>query len=175
MEQEHAETNAKRRAKLRPMQLDDVDQVYTIDAQSFNLPWTKKSYIFELTENHASASWVAEVVDETGKPQVVGMIVTWFIIDEVHIATIAVHPEYRHQGIGRRLLAHAILHSAYKGANVAMLEVRHTNLNAQSLYQQFGFKVVGVRKNYYKDNNEDAFMMNLDPIVVEAVQRLEEP
>jgi len=166
---------AKPQVKLRQMTLDDVEQVYAIDAQSFNLPWTKKSYIFELTENHAAASWVAEVVDDKGKPQVVGMVVTWFIIDEVHIATIAVHPEYRHQGIGRRLLAHAILHSAYKGANCAMLEVRRTNFKAQSLYQQFGFKVVGVRKNYYKDNNEDAFLMNLDPIVVEVVQRLEEP
>ena len=102
-----------------------------------------------------------------------GMIATWFIIDEVHVANIAVHPDYRRLGIGRKLLAHALLHSAYKGANTAMLEVRRSNQGAQALYAQFGFTEVGVRVHYYRDNNEDALLMNLEPIDVEKIQALE--
>jgi [ribosomal protein S18]-alanine N-acetyltransferase len=167
--------SAKIGVRIRPMQPEDVDQVYAIDVLSFSLPWTKRSYLFELTENYTAASWVAEVISETSQPKIVGMVVTWFIIDELHIATIAVHPDHRKQGIGRRLLAHAILHSSYKGANFVMLEVRRSNHTAQALYERFGFKVIGVRKNYYSDNNEDALLMNLDPIDVELIRQLEGP
>jgi ribosomal-protein-alanine N-acetyltransferase len=163
----------KPRVQLRPMRLEDIEQVCAIDVLSFSIPWTEGSYRFDLTENPAAALWVAEVVVEEGKARLVGMIATWFIIDEVHIATIAVHPDYRRLGIGRRLLAHALLHSAYKGANMAMLEVRRSNLGAQALYEQFGFTVVGVRTRYYRDNNEDALLMNLQPIDVEKTQGLE--
>ena len=155
------------------MRLEDVEQVYAIDVLSFSLPWTERSYRFDLTENPAAALWVAEVVAEAGPPRLVGVIATWFIIDEVHIATLAVHPDYRRLGIGRKLLAHALLHSAYKGANTAMLEVRRTNLGAQVLYQQFGFIEVGVRPHYYVDNQEDALLMTLQPIDVEKIQGLE--
>jgi ribosomal-protein-alanine N-acetyltransferase len=159
--------------QLRPMRLEDIEQVCAIDVLSLSMPWTERSYRFDLTENPAAALWVAEVVEEEGKPRLVGMIATWFIIDEVHIATIAVHPDYRRLGIGCKLLAHALLHSAYKGANTAMLEVRCSNLGAQALYQQFGFTVVGVRARYYRDNDEDALLMNLQPIDVEKTQGLE--
>ena len=159
---------------LRPMCLEDVPQVYAIDALSFSMPWTERSYRFELTENPAASLWVAEVTSAKGDSRLVGMIASWFIIDEVHIATLAVHPDYRRYGIGRKLLAHAILHSAYKGANTAMLEVRRSNLGAQALYRQFGFTVVGVRVRYYQDNNEDALLMNLEPIDVEKIQQLKD-
>ena len=161
------------RVYLRPMRMEDVEQVYAIDVLSFAMPWTERSYRFELTENPAAGLWVAEVMDETGSPHLVGIIATWFIIDEVHVANIAVHPDYRRLGIGRKLLAHALLHSAYKGANTAMLEVRRTNLGAQGLYKKFGFVEVGVRVHYYSDNNEDALLMNLEPIDVDIIRGLE--
>jgi ribosomal-protein-alanine N-acetyltransferase len=163
----------KTRVQLRPMHLEDIEQVCAIDVLSFSLPWTERSYHFDLTENPAAALWVAEVVEGEDKPRLVGMIATWFIIDEVHVATIAIHPDYRRLGIGRMLLAHALLHSAYKGANTAMLEVRRSNLGAQALYQRFDFTVVGVRARYYTDNNEDALLLNLQPIDVEKIQGLE--
>src|SRR5512137_1282858 len=93
---------------LRPMELKDVEQVYAIDVQSFSLPWSERSYRFELTENPTSHPWVAETVDSRGQLQVVGMIVVWIILDEAHIATIAAHPAFRRRGIGRRLLARAL-------------------------------------------------------------------
>jgi ribosomal-protein-alanine N-acetyltransferase len=159
------------RIHIRPMRIEDIDQVYAIDVMSFSMPWSVKSYRFELTENPTAALWVAEIEPFQRNSKIVGMIATWFIIDEVHIATIAVHPDYRRKGIGRQLLAHAILRSAGKGAKKAMLEVRRNNLGAQKLYRKFGFAVIGMRPHYYQDNNEDALLMNLDPIDTESLRQ----
>ena len=147
---------------LRPMEMKDVEQVYAIDVQSFSLPWSERSYRFELTENPTSHPWVAETVDPRGQLQVVGMIVVWIILDEAHIATIAAHPAFRRRGIGRRLLARALEDAAGRGAIKAYLEVRRSNLGAQKLYEQFGFSITGVRPRYYLDTQEDALLMTLE-------------
>ena len=147
---------------LRPMELKDVEQVYAIDVQSFSLPWSERSYRFELTENPTSYPWVAEMVDSRGQLQVVGMIVVWIVLDEAHIATIAAHPAFRRQGIGRRLLARALEDAAARGAIKAYLEVRRSNLGAQRLYEQFGFTITGIRPRYYLDTQEDALLMTLE-------------
>lgn len=158
------------RFSFRPMALADVAQVREIDVRSFSMPWTERSYRFELTENQHSVVWVAEVENSTG-PQVVGMIVTWVILDEAHIATIAIDPEYRGKGLGRRLLAIGLRAAYQRGARLSYLEVRRGNLVAQALYQQFGFHVVGERPRYYQDNNEDALLMTLDQIDPQALER----
>ena len=155
------------------MVLEDIEQVIAIDTISFSMPWSRKSYRFELTENPTAALWVAESNLSGDQGRIVGMIATWFVINEVHIATIAVHPDYRRQGIGARLLARGILHSAEKGATVAMLEVRRTNLGAQALYRWFGFTVVGFRPRYYHDNNEDALLMNLHPLSIDFLRQID--
>ncbi len=147
---------------LRPMELKDVEQVYAIDVQSFSLPWSERSYRFELTENPTSRPWVAEVVNGRGQLQVVGMIVVWIILDEAHIATVATHPAFRRQGVARRLLVTALEDAASRGAIKAYLEVRRSNLGAQKLYEQFGFVVTGVRPRYYLDTQEDALLMTLE-------------
>jgi len=151
---------------LRPMELQDVEQVYAIDVQSFTLPWSERSYRFELTENTTSHPWVAEVVDAKGTRQVAGMVVSWFIVDEIHIATIATHPGFRRMGIARRLLAQCLADGAALGAKKAFLEVRRSNLAAQALYEEFGFVVTGVRPRYYLDTQEDALLMTLEPIKI---------
>ena len=151
---------------LRPMELHDVEQVYAIDVKSFTLPWSERSYRFELTENNTSRPWVAEVVDARGTRQVAGMVVSWFIVDEIHIATIATLPEFRRMGIGRRLLAQCLADGAALGAKKAFLEVRRSNLAAQALYEKFGFVVTGVRPRYYLDTQEDALLMTLEPIKI---------
>jgi ribosomal-protein-alanine N-acetyltransferase len=84
------------------------------------------------------------------------------ILDEAHIATLAVHPDYRNRGIATRLIESVLLEAEEKGARKAMLEVRTSNQAAQSLYQKFGFQVVHRRRKYYIDNKEDALLMNLD-------------
>ncbi|HNT23729.1 MAG TPA: ribosomal protein S18-alanine N-acetyltransferase [Anaerolineales bacterium] len=142
----------------RPMRLEDIDAVHAIDQQSFSLPWPRRSYLFEVTENPSARPWVAEL-EPPAPPAIVGMVVTWLIMDEAHIATIAVHPEYRGRGIGRRLLAAVLFDCYVDGARSATLEVRVSNQVAQQMYTRFGFEEVGRRAHYYHDNNEDAVIM----------------
>ena len=144
-------------ALIRRMTLQDVPAVHEIDVLSFSLPWPERSFRFELTENPVARGWLAEVDD-----RVAAMLVLWFIIDEAHVATIAVHPDYRRQGIGEQILLGALRSVRTEGAERAFLEVRAGNLAAQAMYKKYGFVIAGVRRGYYKDNNEDALLMNLE-------------
>lgn len=152
------------RVRFRPMRLEDVEPVYAIDVLSFSLPWSERAYRYEVTENQNSRSWVVEALNAQGQARIVGMLVAWLVLDEAHIATIAVHSDFRRMGLGRRLLALALLDAAERGALQALLEVRRGNLGAQQLYRQFGFEVVGMRPRYYVDNQEDALLMTLAAI-----------
>ncbi|MFO3796388.1 MAG: ribosomal protein S18-alanine N-acetyltransferase [Anaerolineales bacterium] len=141
---------------IRPMLLEDLEAVIAIERLSFPLPWSERAYRYELSENAAARLWVAE---KEGK--VIGMLVLWLILDEAHIATLAVHPDHRQQGIARQLLLRALQAAWEDGARQAFLEVRKSNLAAQHLYQQLGFEINGLRPRYYRDNNEDALLMTL--------------
>lgn len=149
---------------IRKMTVEDVPAVVDLDQKSFSLPWPERSFRFELTDNPASRCWVAEV-----DGSVVAMIVVWLIVDEAHVATIATHPDYRRQGIARRLLAHALRHMIQDGARSSFLEVRESNLIAQDMYRKFGYEISGRRRRYYRDNDEDAILMSLDSLDVERL------
>lgn len=148
----------------RPMILEDIPRVREIDQLSFSLPWPEKSYHFELTENPSSLALVAEVVQEDCEPFIIGMSVVWIISTEAHIATIAIHPDYRGNGYGKKLLTETLRQSIQRGAQIATLEVREYNLTAQELYRSFGFTIVNRRPHYYHDNNEDALLMTVEPM-----------
>jgi ribosomal-protein-alanine N-acetyltransferase len=141
---------------IRRMTVEDVPAIHTIDVLSFSLPWPERSLHFEVTDNPAARAWVVELGG-----QVVGMMVLWQIIDEAHIATLAIHPDYRERGLAKQLLVHALRAAYLEGGRTALLEVREGNQAAQAMYQKFGFEVVGRRKRYYKDNGEDAILMKL--------------
>ena len=149
---------------IRKMTVDDVPAVVQLDQKSFSLPWPERSFRFELTDNPASRCWVAEL-----DGNVVAMIVIWLIVDEAHVATIATDPEYRRQGIGKRLLAHALRDMIRDGARSSFLEVRESNVAAQEMYQKFGYEIMGRRRRYYRDNDEDAILMNLDALDAERL------
>lgn len=146
---------------IRRMNLNDIDRVHHIDQLSFTMPWPISSYRYELNENLAALLHVAETTSENGTEIVVGMIVAWLIIDETHIATIAVHPNYRRQGIGKKLLVASLEEAIGRGARLATLEVREGNQAAIQLYNQFGFVVEGRRPRYYHDTHEDAIIMTV--------------
>jgi ribosomal-protein-alanine N-acetyltransferase len=110
-----------------------------------------------------SRAWVVDLYQEEGKPLIASMIM-WLILNESHIATIALDEKYRQHGIGKVLLAHALLAAQDEGAECSLLEVRRSNTAALALYRSSGFYEVGVRKHYYSDNREDALLMNLDEI-----------
>jgi ribosomal-protein-alanine N-acetyltransferase len=143
----------------RRMTLEDVPVVHEIDLLSFSLPWPERSFRFEISENPVARGWVAET-----DGHIVAMLVLWRIIDEAHIATIATHPDFRRQGIGERLMIEALLRAREEGARHAFLEVRAGNLAAQTLYNKYGFITTGVRPRYYKDNDEDAILMDLEDL-----------
>jgi ribosomal-protein-alanine N-acetyltransferase len=148
---------------IRRMRLEDISAVVEIDRSSFSMPWTERTYRYEMLENPHAAAWVAENTSYE-QPVVVGMIVAWLVVDEVHIGTIAVDARFRRLGIAKRLLATSLVDMAKRGGQAALLEVRRGNLSAQDLYEQFGFEVVGERKRYYQDNGEDALLMTLSPL-----------
>ena len=146
---------------FRSMQLQDVERVMQIDQLSFTMPWPKSSFRFELEENDASRCWVAEVQFDKGESDIIGIAVVWQLVDQAHIATIAIHPEYRQMGIGTDFLFYILEKAQSEGMLSATLEVRETNLAAQSLYRKFGFQVTGRRRRYYHDTQEDALIMTM--------------
>ena len=146
---------------FRLMKIDDIPAVMQIDRLSFPVPWTERNYRYELTENHASRMMVCEEVLPNGRPVIMGYIGSWLIVDEVHISTLAVHPSFRQQRIAEMLLRTLLTYTAREGGSLATLEVRCSNQAALGLYKKLGFEVVGVRRGYYRDNREDAFLMTL--------------
>ena len=92
-------------------------------------------------------------------PRIVGFAGMWTVFDEAHITTIGVEPEHRGHGLGELLLVALADEAVRRGAEWLTLEVRVSNEPAQGLYHKYGFSVQGVRKRYYSDNNEDAYIM----------------
>ncbi len=139
---------------IEKMDLDCVDDVLVIENLSFPVPWSRAAFVQELKGNRL-ARYVAAKADG----RVVGYAGMWMVIDEAHITNIAVHPEYRGQGIGSKLLERLIEIALEEGVDNMTLEVRVSNEIAQGLYKKYGFSVMGIRKEYYLDNREDAFIM----------------
>ena len=122
---------------IRKMTAADLDQVVAIDQVSFSLPWPASSFKYELNQSQTSRCWVAEYPAGEPEARVIGMAVVWMIIDELHIATIAVLPEYRQMRVGQKLLGVILKDGVTQGAVNAFLEVRETNQAARAMYQKF--------------------------------------
>ena len=155
------------------MEFDDLPAVIELDQRSFALPWPVSSFRFELESNAVSRCWVAEIDRVDSPPLLVAMVVIWLIVDEAHVATLAVHPDYRRQKIAQRLLAFTLVDAYHAGAVRSLLEVRRGNEAAISMYKRFGYRETGIRKKYYKDNSEDAVLMDLDPLDLDGLLSLE--
>jgi ribosomal-protein-alanine N-acetyltransferase len=143
--------------EMRRMKLEDVAEVVEIDRSSFALPWTERSFRYEIQENAAARCWVTTV-----DGHVASMLVLWIIVDEAHIATIATHPHLRRRSFAKRMLVEALRSARDEGARSALLEVRARHVVAQKIYCDIGFVEVGRRPMYYRDNGEDAVLMTLE-------------
>jgi ribosomal-protein-alanine N-acetyltransferase len=155
------ESGEKDALTVRRMTEEDVVSAAEIDRLSFSLPWSEYAFRHEVTGNENARAWVAEENTTSGQQKVIGVVVVWLVLDEAHIGTIAIHPDHRRGGVGRRLMEHALAEAAAEGASLVYLEVRRSNLPAIHMYQQMGFEIVGERKKYYQDNGEDALLMTL--------------
>ncbi len=140
--------------------LEDLPAVIQIDRMSFSLPWPEQTYHYEVTANPSARCLVAETDDR----KIAAMIISWIIVDELHIATFATHCDYRRKGVGSRLLTEALRDGRQMGMRRAFLEVRAGNEAAQAMYRKFGFEVTGRRAKYYRDNDEDAILMTLESL-----------
>ncbi|CAM3296722.1 ribosomal protein S18-alanine N-acetyltransferase [Filibacter tadaridae] len=138
----------------RRMVREDIPWVVSIEQESFATPWTAEVFEHEMTGNEY-ANYVVAVYDE----EVIGHCGMWIILDECHITNVAVRLHMRGKGIGEQLMREAIALCKKMDVRVMTLEVRMTNVIAQSLYRKLGFKDGGIRKNYYTDNHEDGLVM----------------
>ena len=135
------------------MKEEDIDAILDISSLSFSVCWSKDSYIQELT--NPIARYLVAKIDN----KVIGFVGTWIVLDESHITNIAVHPNYRKQGIASKLLEKFLTYCQSQGCVAYTLEVRSGNKAAKALYEKYNFKQDGVRKGYYEDNKEDAIIM----------------
>ena len=147
------------RLRIEPMTLDDLPAVHDIERASFSTPWPDDAYRAEIQTNRLATYLVAR----SGET-LVGFAGIWLMVDEAHITTFAVHPAWRRQGIGERLLLTLLDVSLARHAREATLEVRLSNVAARRLYEKYGFRPVGLRPRYYSDNGEDALIMTTDPL-----------
>jgi len=139
--------------KIRPMRLQDLTNVLEIEHEVFAEPWSRLSFEAELEKDYARCA-----VLQIGT-SVVGFTICWEIVDELHIANVAVSPSHQRKGLAETLVCDALKRAAH--CAVAVLEVRRSNHAARALYVKLGFKETGVRKNYYASEGEDAILMEL--------------
>ncbi len=135
--------------KMKPIHLSAV---LAIEKKSFPQPWSLSLFMSEFT-NRLATYLILRM-----KRKVIGYIGYWYLFEEAHITTFAIHPDYRRQGLGKQLLKHALNLILNQGCQEVFLEVRISNFPAQNLYHSLGFTSVGIRKKYYSDG-EDAIIM----------------
>ncbi|NLC11802.1 MAG: ribosomal protein S18-alanine N-acetyltransferase [Firmicutes bacterium] len=130
----------------------DLPQLMVIENSVFVSPWSIFTFLEELRHNRLAHYYCVRF-----QGQLVAYGGAWVVLDEIHITTIAIHPCYQGQGIGSLLLKKFFELARELKAKEITLEVRETNMPARHLYEKFGFKVMGARKNYYGD--ESALIM----------------
>lgn len=169
---------------LAPMAIEDVPTVTTVEQLVFSLPWSATAFTYELRHNPSAtylvlrySPWIYTpparqylpkamqhwIKPPNNDPSLLGYGGYWMMLEEAHICTLALRDEWRGRGLGEALLAALIESALGRQAEIVTLEVRISNLRAQSLYRKYGFEIVGMRKRYYSDNGEDAHIMSTPP------------
>ncbi|MBI1908791.1 MAG: ribosomal protein S18-alanine N-acetyltransferase [Deltaproteobacteria bacterium] len=134
----------------------DLSQVILIEKDSFALPYSESLFQMELNLS------IAHLYAAKQGERIVGYIDFWHVTDEIHLINTAVHPGDRRRGIGSLLISFLIDYAKRVKARQIYLDVRRSNAPAIGLYKKFGFDQVGLRKGYYRDNNEDALVMGFN-------------
>ncbi|MGI6452172.1 MAG: ribosomal protein S18-alanine N-acetyltransferase [Syntrophomonadaceae bacterium] len=138
---------------IRKLTPDDLDEVMAIEEYSFLSPWSRSSYLSEIANEFATYL----VCDWEG--QIAGYIGAWVVFEDAHITNVAVNRDFRGKGVGKALMWAVEDMARKKKAGRILLEVRPSNHPALKMYEQMGYRITGIRKDYYTDNGEDAFIM----------------
>ncbi|MBU1004105.1 MAG: ribosomal protein S18-alanine N-acetyltransferase [Proteobacteria bacterium] len=134
----------------------DLAPLVALEQQCFSAPWKEEQFLLGLERE------VFKVFGLKDGEELVAYCSFYHVLDEMEILNIAVAPQGRRRGTGRRLLSLVLQICRKMGIQNAHLEVRFGNAAARALYASFGFQETGVRKGYYPDNGEDAILMCLD-------------
>jgi len=144
---------------LKPMNESDLDPVVEIEQLSFPCPWSKGMFLSEFHKRPYSRSYIAE---EKSSGKLVGYVLFSLIFEELHILNLAVHPACRRKGIGDSLISFVLGIGRDQQTAKVLLEVRVSNNPALALYQKFGFREVGIRRDYYFKPKENALLLQFD-------------
>ena len=139
--------------EIRPMTRKDVPVVHEIERACFRTPWSKMALFSELRNDVAHY----RVVEQEGR--VIGYAGMWVLFEEAHLTNVAILQAYRRNGYAKRLMLAMMACASRLGAEAMTLEVRRSNLGAQSLYEQLDFIQNGMRPRYYSDTGEDALLL----------------
>ena len=142
--------------EIRLATIEDAHAIYEIEQQSFSLPWRLESVLAEL---EGAENKLYMVICEEN--HIVGYAGAWLVYDEGQITNIAVLPSARGKGYGSKLTKQLINECFSRGMHEIFLEVRISNLAALAMYRNLGFSVKGIRKDYYSEPTEDAYIMSL--------------
>jgi [ribosomal protein S18]-alanine N-acetyltransferase len=172
---------------IEPMRLEDVPEVSRVDRTCFSNSWPQSAYRRELrnqnnnyyivlrdhsadarqSNQQSQDPWNAlnllpfrrRSAEVSAPAPIIGFAGMWILLDEAHVTTIGVLPDYRGRGLGEMLLIELFEEAMRRGAEWVTLEVRVSNDPAQALYSKYGFTRQGIRRRYYSDNGEDAYIM----------------
>ncbi len=139
---------------IRLMMIEDITQVLELEKQLFTSPWSEDDFKYELELNPFSSIFIEEQ-----DHKIIGYVGIWVIYEQAQITTLGVDKSYQRRHIGHTLLVRAMDEAIKKHAEFMSLEVRVSNSAAQNLYKKLGFKTETIRKDYYQDNHEDAYLM----------------
>ena len=142
------------RVELTRMRRRHLRNILKIEARVYPRPWSGSLFLSEIAQKSTRSYLVAKVDGE-----VVGYAGMMFTGPEAHVTNIAVDPDYHSLKIGSRLLLHIVTEAVARGADTISLEVRVSNDKAQAMYEKFGFGIVSIRRGYYIETNEDAYVM----------------
>ena len=149
--------------RIRKVRKGDIDRIIDIERSWHHLShWSIDSYYRLLNDDSFTSSFVAEIEDNSNRPNIVGFVIFHIAGDVSEIYNIAVENNYARSGVGQQLMSAAIQESGRRKARRVVLEVRKSNHPAINFYLKFTFKIAGERKNYYSNPPEDAYVMELE-------------
>lgn len=143
---------------LRSLTIEDLPALLRLDTLCYGGHWAEQGYRDELTRSN---SVVLGIFDHNS---LIGFGILWCVAEEGHIISLAVDLEYRRQGIGQSLVETLLKAALDRQCAWATLEVRESNLPARRLYEKLGFILLGERKHYYHDTNENALIYWKKPL-----------
>lgn len=138
---------------ITDMRQEHVAQVAALEKLCFRDPWSENSVASEL--NNPLSLWLVAVDGE----RVAGYVGSQTVMEESDMMNVAVHPDYRKQGIATALIVGLVEELHKRGSRCLTLEVRASNETAISVYRKLEFREVGLRRNYYRNPREDALIL----------------